>query len=80
LLLRNKFTRDQVKLTREARHENLAEAFSVAPEARALPHAVMLVDDVVTTGATFDAAARALRRIRKDITIWGIAAAYHATP
>lgn len=78
LLTRIKPTADQVKLTREARRNNLDGAFSLARGIVEIPPAVILVDDVVTTGATFDAAARILRNARTDMSIWGVAAAYHA--
>lgn len=79
LLTRVRMTADQVKLTREERKKNCAGAFSIADCITTLPPAVILVDDVVTTGATFDAAARTLKGMRKDIAIWGLAAAYHNT-
>jgi len=50
----------QTGLSRAARQRNLAGAFSVEPD-RTLSHAIM-VDDVVTTGATLDAFGRALGR------------------
>ncbi|GJD48118.1 Putative ribose-phosphate pyrophosphokinase [Methylobacterium crusticola] len=64
LLARVRPTRRQVGLTRAARAENLQGAFRV-PEAarpRLAGRRVLLVDDVVTTGATANAAARALMR------------------
>ncbi len=51
----------QTGLSRADRRRNVAGAFSVRPGAR-LPARIWLVDDVVTTGATLDEAARALRR------------------
>lgn len=64
LLARVKRTRPQVGLTRAQRGENLQGAFRVPAEQRArLKHKrVLLVDDVLTTGATGNAAARALLR------------------
>jgi ComF family protein len=64
LLARVKRTRRQVGLTRTQRQENLQGAFRVPPESRARLKGkrVLLVDDVLTTGATANAAARALLR------------------
>ncbi len=64
LLLRVKRTAPQVGLTKSQRGANLQGAFRVPPEARAQLEGrrVLLVDDVVTTGATANAASRALLR------------------
>lgn len=64
LLARVKRTRRQVGLTRAQRQDNLQGAFRVPPEARAglKGKRVLLVDDVLTTGATANAASRALLR------------------
>ena len=64
LLARVKRTRSQVGLTRTQRGDNLQGAFRVPADAK--PHLagkrVLLVDDVVTTGATANACSRALLR------------------
>jgi ComF family protein len=64
LLARVKRTRPQVGLTKNQRGENLQGAFRVPLEAkpRLEGKRVLLVDDVVTTGATANAASRALLR------------------
>lgn len=64
LLLRLRETGVQASLDREARLANVQGAFGVAPlRARELRGAsVLLVDDVMTSGASLFAAARALRQ------------------
>lgn len=62
-LVRRRPTGHQAKLDRAERLRNLQDAFGVA-RMRSLPWAgrrVLLVDDVLTTGATASAAARVLR-------------------
>lgn len=63
LLLRVKNTLTQSSLTRSERLKNVATAFSVEPLRAAQLHGkrVVLVDDVMTSGATLFAAAKALR-------------------
>jgi ComF family protein len=64
LLRRVKRTRPQVGLSRNERAENLQGALRVAKDARHRLEGkrVLLVDDVLTTGATANAASRALLR------------------
>ena len=64
LLLRVKRTQPQVGLSRNQRGDNLQGAFRVPEPARPALQGrrVLLVDDVITTGATANAAARALLR------------------
>ena len=59
LLVRQRHTRAQSTLDAAARRENLVDAFLV-PGTAPLPAHIVLVDDVMTTGATLHAAAEAL--------------------
>lgn len=61
LLLRNRATRSQTSLSQQARWKNVAGAFSIQSPERIHDATVLLVDDVLTTGATATAAACVLR-------------------
>lgn len=61
LLRRVRATAPQSRLDAKARRRNLRDAFEVCSK-RPLPAHVALFDDVMTTGATLHAAARALRQ------------------
>jgi predicted amidophosphoribosyltransferase len=60
VLERRRPTKQQHRLDRAARLRNLREAFGVKP-GRAPPAAAILVDDILTTSATMEACASALR-------------------
>ena len=64
LLQRLRFTKTQVGLTHDQRRRNLAGAFHVRRNRQTALEGrnVLLVDDVITTGATVEACARALKR------------------
>ena len=61
---RVKATRPQVGLTAAQRADNLSGAFEIPDKTAIAGRRVVLVDDVVTTGATVDRLARLLRRAR----------------
>ena len=64
LLQRTRHTKTQVGLTHDQRRRNVAGAFSVPRNRRAWLSGrnVLIVDDVITTGATVEACARTLKR------------------
>lgn len=74
-LVRRKRTKQQIGLSRAQRADNLQGAFQVAPAMRPRIEGrrILLVDDVLTTGATANAASRALLRAgaaRVDVLVF----------
>ena len=63
-LKRTRATAHQIGLTRRERERNVAGAFAVADRAIGLiaGKTVLLIDDVMTTGATLSAATKALKK------------------
>jgi ComF family protein len=63
LLIRNRMTVPQERMTRDQRHENQAGALGVNPRRRGLVagRRILVIDDVMTSGATLSAAAEACR-------------------
>ena len=60
LLVRIRYTKASKKLGRSGRRKNLRGVFAV--QGRDIPHTVVLIDDIYTTGATMDEAGSALVR------------------
>lgn len=75
VLVRTKDTRTQTKLSRSERLSNVAGAFSVPDITLVGNTHVILIDDVVTTGATLTNAATPLRRAGARVTLLALARA-----
>ncbi len=63
VVIRQKFTETQTKKHRTERWENVAESFIVNDGDKLKGKNILLVDDVVTTGATFEACGNAVLKI-----------------
>ncbi len=73
LIERIKATKSQIGLTREMRAENVQGAFRARPGAPIKGRRIVLVDDVLTSGASANAASRALLRagaLRVDVLVF----------
>jgi ComF family protein len=62
-LIRTENTETQTKKSRYARYENLINAFSIKDKSEFINQHIMLVDDVMTTGATLEACSILLQKI-----------------
>jgi ComF family protein len=84
-LARVRPTLQQVGLSRSQRATNVQGAFKVAPDRQSLiaGRRVVLIDDVLTSGATVDACARALLRAKAasvDVLVFARVVDTHKTP
>ena len=76
LLARTRPTPPQTGLDRRARERNLRNAFAVVDVSQVRGKIIALIDDVMTSGSTADAAARALKRAgAKSVMVWVVARA-----
>jgi competence protein ComFC len=72
LLKRTKYTQSQTKLGRQQRRENIHKAFSVESDVE--NKSILLIDDVITTGATLNECAAVLKAANcKKVDIVAIA-------
>lgn len=74
---RTRFTGTQTKLNKAERKENIKDAFSINPKYKDKLHSknIILVDDVITTGATIIECARTLKSAGSG-KVWVCSAAY----
>ena len=73
-LARPRWTRQQARLSAAERRANVRDAFAVVAPALVRGRRIALVDDVVTTGATIEAAAAALAAAGpRAIELWCVA-------
>jgi ComF family protein len=84
-LRRTRPTQQQIGLSRKERASNVQGAFKVSADRQSLVHSrrVVLIDDVLTSGATVDACARALLRAKAasvDVLVFARVVDSHKTP
>ena len=77
-LRRTRPTPPQTGLSLTARRENVRGVFAVVRPERVRDYAVVLIDDVMTTGSTLSACAKALKQAGAE-RVWGLTLA-RATP
>lgn len=69
LAKKNRHTRSQLSLSREQRHENVRNSFSLLPH-QTYPHShLLIIDDVLTTWATISELAKTIQKTY-DCSIW----------
>jgi len=71
LLIRTKHQTSQVKLSQKQRLTNIKQAFKVNPQYAKLiaGKKILLIDDVITTSATVNAAAHELKKSRVELVV-----------
>jgi len=70
-LIRTSYTKHQTLLNHDARQANIKGVFSVNKTNDLIGKRILLIDDVVTTGASLNEAARVLR-LAGAVKIWGL--------
>jgi len=61
LLIKTKWTKSQVYLSKRARKENLRNTIKLNPKYDVREKVILIIDDVVTTGATLDYCSKLLK-------------------
>lgn len=61
-LIRTKYTKHQTKLNMNKRLKNISGVFSITNKQKIIGKKILLIDDVVTTGASLNEAAKILRQ------------------
>ena len=75
---RNKFTETQTKKSRLERSDNVDKVFEVNDLKKFENKHILLIDDVITTGATIDSCANEILQISNcKVSVAGLAFAYH---
>jgi ComF family protein len=73
-LYRSKHTHSQMKLKREERLKNIVDAFKIKMPEDLAGKKIILIDDVMTTGATLEECAKALKGAGV-VEVWAVAVA-----
>jgi len=74
VLVKQKETKEQKKLKRDERYENIKDAFTIKKGMRVKNYKIILIDDVTTTGATLHEAYKLLKKFEvKDIKLLTLA-------
>jgi predicted amidophosphoribosyltransferase len=74
-IARTKHTNTQTKQSRAVRWENMENAFSIKDPTSMTGKHLLIIDDVITTGATIEACGKTLLSV-KDVRLSVAAAAY----
>ena len=74
VLIKQKETKEQKKLKRDERYENIKDAFKIKKGIEVKNYNIILIDDVTTTGATLQEAYKLLKKFEvKDIKLLTLA-------
>lgn len=70
-LLGRSHRKPQASLSEEVRKKNVKDSFFIQPLTQSFPRTVFVIDDVITTGATLEEAARVLKENGVE-KVWGM--------